>query len=109
MTLTCSSATILPRSSSARSKCCSMATSNQLTLRQDHEMLVGPREELLGETHEKADAGRDGAVVEIVFGVVQIAAAFARAVAEPQHGAGPGIEQVGEILSAERRADVAVA
>src|SRR5260370_42357924 len=99
MTLPCSSATILPRSSSVRSKCCSMTTSIQLPLRQDHEILVGARQKPLGETHEKADAGRDGVVVEIVFGVVQIAAAFALAVAEPQHGAGPRIEQVGEILA----------
>src|SRR5260221_8333450 len=68
---------------------------------------VVARQEPFGEADEEADAGRDGAVVEIVFRVVQVAAAGALAVAEPQHGAGTGVEEIGEILAAERRADVA--
>src|SRR5260370_15138360 len=116
--LTCSSPTILPRSSSLRSKCCSMATppstgSNPTPLIHPRDTPSSPRrvvtrQEALGETDEEADAGRDGAVVESVFGVVQVAAAGAVAVAEPQHGAGTRVEQIGEILAAERRADVAV-
>src|SRR5260221_8488271 len=69
---------------------------------------VVARQEALGQADEESDAGGDGAVVEMVFWVGRVAAAGALAVAEPQHGAGTGVEEIGEILAAERRADVAV-
>src|SRR5690348_8907952 len=62
--------------------------------------LVGAGKEAFGEADEDADAGRDRAVVEIVFRVVQKAAALARAVAEPQHRARTLVEEVREILAA---------
>src|SRR3954469_21777710 len=62
----------------------------------------------LGELSEEAGADREGAVVEVVAGVVQVAAVVARAVADPQHRAGPLAQHVGEILAAERRRDIAV-
>src|SRR5260221_14771642 len=78
------------------------------SLRPSSPRRVIARQEALGQADEEANAGRDGGIVEIVFCVVQVAAAGALAVAEPQHGAGTGVEEIGEILAAKRRADVAV-
>src|ERR1051326_2736850 len=65
-------------------------------------------EETLGEPGEKADANGDRVVVEIVMRVMQRAAAFARAVAQPQHRAGHRLQHVGKIFAAERWRDIAV-
>src|ERR1700674_4191031 len=65
-------------------------------------------EEAFGEAREEADADRQCAVVEVVAGVVQHAAAFAGAIADPQHRPRHLLPHVGEILAAERGCDVTV-
>src|SRR3984893_9244227 len=65
-------------------------------------------EEAFGEAREEADSDRQCAVVEIIARVVQHAAAFAGAIADPQHRARHLLQHVGKILAAERWRDVAV-
>src|SRR5262249_7580564 len=60
--------------------------------------LVPPRQKSLPQPREEARPDRERVVVEVVVRVVEEAAAFGGAVAEPEHGARARVQHEGEIL-----------
>src|SRR4051794_31615581 len=106
------------RSAMRSSVCPAIAGSGRVTLTTCTFIAGGPPvsvlvsilsgQKALGEASEEAGADRQRGVVEVVARVVQVAAALAGTVADPQHRARPFEQHVREILTAKRRRDVTV-